>query len=173
MSTTPDCNRTIVQIASTVWTNVPHLDEHEVTVAAGADEVWAGLVQSLDGTFSRRAAARYARAVGCADRAATGPRPLAQGSTFPGFHVVRAIPPSELALAGRHRFSRYELVFRVEQLGPRRSRLRAESRAAFPGVAGRAYRLLVVGTRGHVLGVRGLLTGIKRAAEADPRASVR
>jgi hypothetical protein len=46
--------------------------------------------------------------------------------------------------------------------------VRAETRAAFPGLQGRAYRALVIGTRGHVLAVRRLLRAVKARAE-DPR----
>jgi hypothetical protein len=57
------------------------------------------------------------------------------------------------------------LTFRLEPLDAHRSRLRAESRAAFPGVAGSVYRLLVVGSGGHVIGVRRLLSAVKRRSE--------
>lgn len=86
---------------------------------------------------------------------------------MPGFHVVTALPPTKLVLAGRHRFSSYALTFRIDELAAGRSRLRAESRAAFPGLTGTVYRMLVIGTGGHVVGMRRLLSGIKRAAELD------
>jgi hypothetical protein len=152
-------------------TELPYLDEHTTVIAASADDVWAGLLETLDRAFSRPGAAGYARAVGCADVGASGPRPLDEGSSMPGFEVVTAVPPSLLVLAGRHRFSTYGLTFRIEALGERRSRLRAESRAAFPGVAGRAYRTLVVGTRGHVVIVRRLLSRVRRVAELAATAS--
>ena len=140
-----------------------HLDEHAVDVAAGAEAVWAALLDTLGAT--RPGAATYARLVGCADHDATGPRPLAAGSTVPGFRVAAADPPRELLLEGRHRFSTYALAFRIDDLGPGRTRLRAESRADFPGLRGRVYRGLVVGSGGHVVLVRRLLAGIGRRAE--------
>ena len=78
-----------------------------------------------------------------------------------------AVPSAaaELALAGAHRFSRYALSFRIDSLGSRRSRLRAETRAEFPGLKGGAYRALVIGSRGHVLITRRLLGAVKRRAE--------
>lgn len=144
--------------------HLPYLDEHTTTVAAGADMTWRALADAVDASFSRTGARYYARAVGCADTAATGPRPLAQGSTIPGFRVVAAVPGRELVLQGRHRFSDYALVFRVEPAAPDRTLVRAESRAAFPGVAGAAYRVLVFGTRAHVRGIRSLLAGVRRRA---------
>ncbi|MFF4350191.1 hypothetical protein [Streptomyces sp. NPDC001530] len=145
--------------------SLPYLDEHATVIAAGTDDVWRGLGETLDRSFSRPRAAGYARLVGTADRTASGPRPLAEGSTFPGFRVVAAVPGRELVLEGRHRFSSYALIFRLEEVGPDRSRLRAESRAAFPGLAGGLYRRLVVGTGGHVRGMRHLLSAIRRRSE--------
>lgn len=89
---------------------------------------------------------------------------------MPGFCVSRS-GPNEIALEGEHRFARYALVFRLDPLGGGSSsggsgtRLRAETRAAFPGLRGRAYRTLVIGTRGHVLVVRRLLEAVRRSAE--------
>ncbi len=36
---------------------------------------------------------------------------------MPGFRVAAARPAEELALAGRHRFSDYALVFRLDPVG--------------------------------------------------------
>ena len=141
---------------------LPYLDEHATTIAANVDDVWLALVETLAKTFSRRGMVRYASVVGCADRTASGPRPLAQGSTMPGFRVVRSHPGSELTIEGHHHFSSYALTFHLEQIAPGRSRLRAESRAMFPGFAGGLYRLMVVGTRGHVVAVRRLLSAVER-----------
>ncbi len=90
--------------------------------------------------------------------------PLHTGSTLPGFTVVRAEPGNELVLEGHHRFSSYALVFRLVA-GEHHTTLSAETRAAFPGVSGRVYRGLVIGTRGHVLVVRALLRATRRRAE--------
>jgi hypothetical protein len=116
--------------------------------------------------------ARFARIVGCADSEATGERPLAEGSTMPGFRVVSAVPGSGLVLEGRHHFSSYALSFRLEPVCLGRSRLRAESRAAFPGLAGGVYRLLVIGTGGHVVAVRRSLSVVKRLSETRRRSPV-
>ena len=145
---------------------LPHLDEHAKAIAADVHEVWPVLIDTLDRGLSRAGVAAYSRIVGSADGTASGPRPLTEGSTIPGFRVIAAVPGSVLVLEGRHRFSSYALIFRLEQVSAGRSRLRAESRAAFPGLAGGIYRLLVVGTGGHVVVVRRLLSGIKRRSEA-------
>ena len=144
---------------------LPYLDEHATAIAADVDEVWPVLIETLDRGFSRAGLASYIRIVGCADGTASGPRPLTEGSTIPGFRVVAAVPGSVLVLEGRHRFSSYALIFRLEQVSAGRSRLRAESRATFPGLAGGVYRLLVIGTGGHVVVVRRLLSVIKRRSE--------
>ncbi len=145
---------------------LPYVDEHATTVEAGPDRVWDALTTVLDRTFSRRGAAAYARAVGCVPADASGARPLTVGSTVPGFAVMAAEPGRELVIEGRHHFSTYALVLRLEPDGPGRTSLRGETRAAFPGLAGGAYRLLVIGSRGHVVGMRRLLTAVRRKAEA-------
>ncbi|HYN96630.1 MAG TPA: hypothetical protein VES42_22535 [Pilimelia sp.] len=141
---------------------LPYVDEHATVIAARADDVWRALGETLDRTFARPGAAGYARLVGCAEHTASGPRPLAAGSTVPGFRVVTALPGRELVLEGSHRFSAYALIFRLEPAGPGRSRLRAETRATFPGLAGGLYRRAVVGTGGHVLVMRRMLAAVRR-----------
>lgn len=144
---------------------LPHVDEHSLTVGAGREATWAALLRVAEAMTSSAVAPRYARLVGCADTAATGPRPLTVGSAFPGFHVAAAEPPAELALAGSHRFSDYALIFRLEELAAERTRLGAETRAEFPGPKGALYRGLVIGTRLHVLATRRVLGATKRRAE--------
>jgi hypothetical protein len=143
---------------------LPFLDEHGVEIAAPPEVVWDSLCRVAEGSFSSPFAARFARWVGCEETGASGPRPLVEGSAFPGFTVARAAPRSELALAGRHRYSEYALVFHLAA-GDSRTRLRAETRARFPGAAGRLYRAAVIGTRGHVLVTMRLLAAVKRRAE--------
>jgi hypothetical protein len=155
-----------------VWIDeLPYVDEHAADIAADADDVWAALVETLDRSFSHAAASTYARAVGCDDHRASGPRPLAAGSAMPGFRVAVATAPSELVLVGRHRFSSYALCFHIDVIGAGHTQLRAETRAAFPGVTGAVYRTLVIGTRGHDVAVRRLLAGIKRRAESRARSA--
>ena len=87
------------------------------------------------------------------------------GSTITGFRVTRAVAPDELVLEGEHRFSRYALIFHLEALPHDRCRLRAETRASFPGLRGRAYRALVIGTHGHLVAVKRLLRAVQVGAE--------
>jgi hypothetical protein len=143
---------------------LPFVDEHDVEVEAPPDAVWESLCRVAEGSFSSPTAARFARLVGCASTAASGPRPLTEESAFPGFVVARAEPGAELALTGRHRYSEYALVFHLSKHGAG-TQLRAETRAHFPGASGSLYRAAVIGTRGHVLVTKRLLAAVKRRAE--------
>jgi hypothetical protein len=143
---------------------LPFVDEHGIEIAAAPDVVWGSLCRVAEGSFASPVAAGFARALGCESTAASGPRPLAEGSAFPGFAVARAEPGHELALAGRHRYSEYALVFHLAGDGAT-TRLRAETRARFPGTSGRLYRAAVIGSRGHVLVTMRLLATVKRHAE--------
>jgi len=140
--------------------SLPFVDEHSVEIAADSDTVWAALTSTLD----HLGGSTYARLVGCEDSVRSGPRPFVEGSTVPGFRVAAANPGSELVLVGSHRFSSYAMAFRLRD-AEGRTRLTAETRAAFPGVGGRLYRSLVIGTRAHERLVRRLLTGIRQRAE--------
>ena len=143
---------------------LPFVDEHGVEVAAPPQAVWDSLCRVAEGLFSSPLAGRFARLVGCESTAATGPRPLAEGSGIPGFVVARAEPGRELALVGRHDYSDYALTFRLAE-SDGGTRLRAETRARFPGASGRLYRAAVIGTRMHVLVTMRLLGAVKRRAE--------
>lgn len=74
-----------------------------------------------------------------------------------GFRVTESTPPAKLVLEGRHPFSRYALVFLIEPREGGGSRAVAQTWAAFPGVAGRAYRALVIGSGIHSVLVRRML----------------
>jgi hypothetical protein len=150
---------------STTAERLPHIDEHSIEIAAAPTRVWPALSRIAEGSFGSPATGRAARLLGCADVAPSGPRPLETGSAFPGFHVEAAKPNEILALAGSHRFSDYALIFRLDDIGSQHTRLRAETRAVFPGLKGGIYRTLVIRTRGHVLVTRPLLGAVKRRAE--------
>jgi hypothetical protein len=145
--------------------SLPYIDEHAVEIAAPPGRTWDSLLAVAGRSFGSDGTSRFARLLGCEDLRAAGPRPLATGSAMPGFHVAVAEAPRELALAGRHRFSRYALVFRIEEAGAASSRLRAETRAEFPGLKGAVYKALVIRTRMHVLVTRRILTAVKARAE--------
>jgi hypothetical protein len=149
---------------------LPWVDDHATELDATPAAVWPALLRTVEKMTAGRAAPRYARMVGCADTEAGGPRPLEVGSTVPGFHVARLTPQRLLVLRGAHHFSDYELAFRLEPLGGVRTRLVAETRAVFPGVKGRAYRALVIGTRMHVLIVRRVQHGVARRIERTRQA---
>jgi acetyl-CoA carboxylase carboxyl transferase subunit beta len=139
---------------------LPHVDEHAIEVAADREAVW----RALERTVERAAPSWFATLSGSEDGARSGPRPLAEWSTVPGFHVIAAERPSRLALAGRHRFSDYELDFRLDELGAAGTRVRAETRAVFPGPLGAAYRTVLLRTPLHRFATRRLLSHVARSA---------
>lgn len=89
------------------------------------------------------------------------------GAERPGFAVCEVVRPATYALAGRHRFARYQLVFRIDQRGPGRSRLTVETFATFPGRAGRLYRMCLMDARLHGLVMWAMVRLVRRRAEAD------
>lgn len=143
--------------------SLPSIDEHERRIDAPVERVWVALGAMLAGSQRRPSRTATVRVLGGRPPRGVGD-PLSAGSTIPGFAVARAERPTELVLQGRHRYSRYTLIFRLE---PDRggTNLRAESRAAFPGLTGRLYRRAVIGSGGHVLAVRGMLAAVARRAE--------
>ena len=141
---------------------LPFLDEHDVLVAASPDTTWDALVEHVAGT-SRSPAALAALALGAQPHRPVG-TPSSVGAAVPGFAVTEAVRGSRLALAGRHRFSTYALVFTLAP-HPLGTRLAAASWADFPRRRGRAYRALVVGTGGHRVAVHRILTAVRRRAE--------
>ncbi len=144
--------------------HLPVIDEHGVLVLAPREVVWEALLSTVPRALDGRGSVRIARLLGCSETARSGD-PRLIGSTVPGFIVARVIEPAVLALEGRHRFSRYGLLFSLEPTRDERTLLRAETRADFPGLSGRAYRALVIGTRGHVLVVKRLLGIVRKRAE--------
>jgi hypothetical protein len=144
---------------------LPHIDEHCVEIEATPAATWEALLGVVERSFGSARTARVAGLLGCADTEPSGPRPLQAGSTLPGFHVERAKPGSELELQGSHRFSSYALTFRLDGPADGPTRLRAQTRATFPGLKGAAYKTAVIRTRAHVLVTRRLLEAVKRRTE--------
>jgi hypothetical protein len=87
------------------------------------------------------------------------------GDTLPGFEVAEVAAPQLLVLRGGHRFAQYELRFELERPDSSRTRLRAQTHAAFPGLSGAGYRALVIGTGGHRIAVRRMLARVAERAE--------
>ncbi|HEU0191880.1 MAG TPA: hypothetical protein VFR17_11535 [Mycobacterium sp.] len=127
---------------------LPYIDEHTVRVDAPRKPVWTALQEYMRSLLSN------------AERnpllALLGPQPRA------GFAVAERTEQRRLALVGRHRFSRYRLVFELTDAPGGGTLVHALSYAAFPGLHGRAYRALVIGTRLHVVATNHMLHAIRR-----------
>lgn len=119
---------------------LPYIDEHAIAIHATPEQVWAALLAKT-----------------CRDPADPSTVPL-------GFTLEEATPPRRLALKGRHPFATYRLVYELDPDGDG-VRLRALTFAAFPGLHGKLYRALVIGSGGHRIVVRHLLRRV--AARAD------
>jgi len=78
--------------------------------------------------------------------------------------VADAVPERRVSLVGRHRFSRYALVFTLAEQ-PTGTTLAALTYAEFPGLRGTVYRGLVIGSGAHRVLVRRLLRDVRRGAE--------
>lgn len=129
---------------------LPFVDEHSVAVKAPSERTWAALEEYVDRLVWSRHSILF-RVLG------TQPRS--------GFAIEAEDPGREVTLAGRHRFSTYQLVFQVDEVGPR-SRLTAVTYAAFPGLRGKAYRRMLMVTTGHVRATNRMLQSVARRAEA-------
>lgn len=78
--------------------------------------------------------------------------------------LAERVPPDRLTLVGRHRFARYQLAFDLTDAAEGTTHLRATTHAEFPGLRGRAYRALVIGTRAHLVATTRILRAIRRRA---------
>jgi uncharacterized protein YndB with AHSA1/START domain len=143
---------------------LPYIDEHSTTVGATRERVWEALVSSLRATLGSSAPAplRIALDLTPAELRGDWRGTLHVDDALPGFSITEVSPPERLALSGGHRFSSYELAFEIDAIDDEHSLLRALTWAAFPGLAGRTYRALVIGSGGHKLVVRRLLRNIAR-----------
>lgn len=136
---------------------LPFVDEQSIDIDAPRAIVWRAL---------RRHVATSLRVDRSPLAWVLGTQPAA------GFEVSELRPGDRLALVGRHRFSRYELTFDLSDADHGATNLTARTRAAFPGLHGRVYRALVIGTGGHAAATRHILRAVGRlardAAPADP-----
>lgn len=144
--------------------SLPFVDEHYIEIAAKPEEVWDALMRVVSGMGDGRSGAPMARALGCEETAAEGETGEI-GSKIPGFVVTRSVRPAVLALMGQHRFSQYALIFTILEKPSGLMLLSAQTRAVFPGRKGRAYRGLVIGTRGHVVATTSILRRVRKRAE--------
>lgn len=129
---------------------LPSVDEHRRTIAASPEQAWEAVSKLVRRRLTRPAPSAFVA--------------LWKLEPKSGFAVDEEEAPRHLTLRGRHRFSRYELAFDVEPTDGGVTVL-ARTHAEFPGLAGRAYRALVIGSGGHRLAVRQMLRQIARAAE--------
>ena len=128
--------------------DLPYVDEHRIHIAAPRDVVWDALRSYVDSILRERRGSWLGLLLGTEPRA--------------GFEIVHAVPGRQLAMAGRHRFSQYRLVFDLSGIPNGETLLGARTYAAFPGVHGRAYRALVIGSRAHVIATRHILRSVQR-----------
>lgn len=143
---------------------LPAIDDHSIEIDAPAEAAWAALFPTLTRAFDGRLARAGARRLHCAQVEASGDLHH-PGGTLPGFVVCRSVAPVMFALIGEHRFAAYAIVIRIDLLPGQRSRVRLETRADFPGFKGKVYKTAVIGTRGHVIVVHGILRSLKARAE--------
>jgi hypothetical protein len=136
-----------------IVTHLPYVDEHAIEVPVGRERAWEAL-----NAYVARSLLEPGR----------DPFRLLVGTDPPaGFAIAAQMPRERLELAGRHRFSRYALVFELRDARPGVTRVAAQTYAAFPGPRGRVYRALVIGTRLHVVATRGMLRAIGRVATGE------
>jgi hypothetical protein len=123
---------------------LPYIDEHAISVRADRATTWDALLRVV-----------------C--------REPDDPSTAPtGFVLDTTTLHERLALTGRHWFARYRLVFELdEKAAPQRTLVRALTWSEFPGVKGKAYRALVIGSGAHKFLVRQILRRIAATALAS------
>ncbi len=123
---------------------LPYIDEHAITIDADRAETWSALLRVM-----------------CRD-------PHDPSTVPTGFVLDEARAPERLALKGRHPFAVYRWVFELDASDEdSRTRLRALTWADFPGIHGKLYRALVVGTGGHRVAVRWTLKRVAATALAE------
>jgi hypothetical protein len=145
---------------------LPYIDEHRICIDGAPAAVWFALLAVLRGQLGT-VPGPLARAWGLSPRDSRGnwSQTPEVGDAIPGFEVDEAVAGERLVLVGQHRFSRYALVFELDPTGDECT-LRAQSWAGFPGIAGAAYRAMVIGSRGHRVAVRRLLRSVQRRVAA-------
>lgn len=131
-----------------IGSDLPYVDEHRIHIDAPRDVVWAALRRYVDSLLYERRGSPLGRLLGTEPRA--------------GFEVASAVPAQQLSMAGRHRFSRYRLVFELADIPNGETLLGARTYAAFPGLRGRVYRALLISSGAHVVATRHILRSVQR-----------
>jgi hypothetical protein len=143
-----------------------YIDEHAREIDASPQQIWRALLFTLGHGFLKLPGwLTAAWGLEHSGRSPTWEGAVSIGDTVPGFIVAEVAPAHLLALRGRHRFADYELRFELRPAGPGATRLSAITCAAFPGLTGRLYRALVIGSGGHRVAVRRLLTSVERRSQ--------
>jgi len=147
--------------------SVSHVDDHVRAMAASPEQTWIALLRTVRTQFGHQPWRWLAAAWGLEHPARNGDwiNSVSVGDTIPGFAVSETDPPRLLVLHGRHRFSRYELRFELDQVRRGCIEVHAKTSAEFPGARGRIYRALVISSGGHRIAVRRILTLIAQRAE--------
>jgi Protein of unknown function (DUF2867) len=122
---------------------LPYIDQHAIAIDANREETWSALLSVM-----------------CRDPHDPSTVPI-------GFVLDEARQPERFALKGRHPFAVYRWVFELDAEAPRRTRVRAATWADFPGIHGKIYRALVIGTGGHRVAVRWTLKRIAATVRAE------
>jgi hypothetical protein len=121
---------------------LPYIDEYAIAVDASPAQTWAALLATM-----------------CRD-------PADPTTVSLGFVPEEASPEHRLALKGRHLFAAYRLIFEMDP-DEDGIRLRALTFAAFPGLRGKVYRALVIGSGGHRIVVRRMLRRVAARANGN------
>lgn len=129
---------------------LPYVDEHRRQIRATVERTFDAVVRFAQTRLARPAPAAFVA--------------LWQLQPTSGFAVAERNAPGRLVLRGRHRFSHYELAFDIEPSAGGAVVI-ARTSAVFPGLAGQAYRALVISSGGHGVAVRWLLNRIATSAE--------
>ncbi len=148
---------------------LPFVDAWSVDIEAPPRTVWQVLLESQPPAHAGGWRRALAMALGADPAVANGLGAHVIGAERPGFEVREVVAPATYALAGQHRFARYQLVYRISQRGAHQSRLTAETFASFPGPAGRLYRALVIDARLHALVMWITVRVLRTRAEARAR----
>lgn len=145
------------------------MDAWSIDIEAPPLVVWEALLASVPGSRPGVGLRAWALVWRADPAASNGLASHVLGAERPGFAVCEVVPPATYALAGRHRFARYQFVFRIGQRGAGQSRLTAETFASFPGTGGRLYRTLLLDAKSHALVMWMTVRLLRRRAEHAAR----